>query len=57
MEDVAERSAHPVFASGGISTLSELRELEDRGVKGTVVGMALYSGALDARQAAEEFVE
>ncbi len=55
MEDVAEQSAHPVIASGGISSLNDLRELADRGIAAAVIGMALYTGALDARSVAEEF--
>jgi phosphoribosylformimino-5-aminoimidazole carboxamide ribotide isomerase len=55
MEDVAELSVHPVIASGGISSVSDLRELADRGIAAAVVGMALYTGALDARAVAEEF--
>jgi phosphoribosylformimino-5-aminoimidazole carboxamide ribotide isomerase len=55
MEDVAELSAHPVIASGGISSVADLRELSDRGVAAAVVGRALYTGALDARAVAEEF--
>jgi len=55
MEDVAELSVHPVIASGGIASVSDLRELSDRGIAAAVVGMALYTGALDARSIAEEF--
>jgi len=55
MEDVAELSAHPVIASGGISSVGDLRELEERGIAAAVIGMALYTGALDARSVAEEF--
>jgi phosphoribosylformimino-5-aminoimidazole carboxamide ribotide isomerase len=55
MEDVAELSVHPVIASGGISSVSDLRELADRGIAAAVIGMALYTGALDARSVAEEF--
>jgi phosphoribosylformimino-5-aminoimidazole carboxamide ribotide isomerase len=55
MEDVAELSAHPVIASGGISTVGDLRELSERGIAAAVIGMALYTGALDARSVAEEF--
>ena len=55
MEDVAEMSHHPVIASGGITTVHELRALADRGIAAAVVGMALYTGALDARAVAEEF--
>ncbi len=57
MEDVAELSVHPVLASGGITTVPDLRALADRGVAGAIVGMALYTGALDARAVAEEFPE
>lgn len=57
MEDVAEESVHPVFASGGVTTMNDLRALADRGVAGAVIGMALYTGALDAARVAEEFAE
>lgn len=55
MEDVAEASRFPVFASGGITTVEELRALEHRGVAGAVIGMALYTGALDPWAVAQEF--
>lgn len=57
MEDVAELSAHPVMASGGITTMNDLRALADRGIAGSIVGMALYTGTLDPRTVAEEFSE
>lgn len=57
MDDVAEASEHPVYASGGITTIAELRALEDRGIAGAIIGMALYTGALDARLVAEDFAE
>jgi phosphoribosylformimino-5-aminoimidazole carboxamide ribotide isomerase len=55
MEDVAEAATVPVFASGGVSSLNDLRALADRGVAGAIVGMALYTGAIDGRAAVEEF--
>lgn len=57
MEDVAEASTHPIVASGGITTLRELRNLDERGVAAAVVGMALYTGVLDVRAVSEEFSE
>lgn len=57
MEDVAEAAAAPVIASGGIATAADLRALEHRGVWGAVIGMALYTGTLDARAIAQEFGE
>lgn len=57
MEDVADLSEHPVLASGGITTMNDLRALADRGIAGAIVGMALYTGALDAGNVADEFAE
>jgi phosphoribosylformimino-5-aminoimidazole carboxamide ribotide isomerase len=57
MEDVTERSAHPVIASGGIATMNDLRQLAECGVAAAVIGMALYTGALDPRVLIEEFAE
>jgi phosphoribosylformimino-5-aminoimidazole carboxamide ribotide isomerase len=57
MEDVAETATVPVFASGGVASLVDLRALADRGVAGAIVGMALYTGAIDPRVAVDEFNE
>lgn len=55
MEDVAESAAFPVIAAGGIAGLGDLHALEDRGLAAAVIGMALYTGALDPWAVAEEF--
>jgi phosphoribosylformimino-5-aminoimidazole carboxamide ribotide isomerase len=57
MEDVVESASFPVFASGGIGSMADLRALAERGVAAAVIGMALYTGAIDPWQAAEEFTE
>jgi phosphoribosylformimino-5-aminoimidazole carboxamide ribotide isomerase len=57
MEDVVEASNFPVFASGGVATMQDLRALEHRGLAGVVIGMALYTGALDPTVVAGEFGE
>lgn len=57
MEDVVEAAPFPVYASGGIGSIADLRALADRGVAAAVIGMALYTGAIDPWQAAEEFGE
>jgi phosphoribosylformimino-5-aminoimidazole carboxamide ribotide isomerase len=57
MEDVVEASEVPVFAAGGVASLQDLRALEYRGVAGVVIGMALYTGALDPTTVAGEFSE
>lgn len=55
MDDVMEAATLPVIASGGIGAAYQLRDLAERGVAATVLGMALYTGALDPRAIAEEF--
>jgi phosphoribosylformimino-5-aminoimidazole carboxamide ribotide isomerase len=57
MEDVAEASNFPVYASGGVASMQDLRALEHRGIAGVVIGMALYTGALDPVVVAGEFHE
>ena len=55
MEDVAESSQFPVYASGGVTSIDDLRALEHRGIAGAVIGMALYTGAMDPVVVAGEF--
>lgn len=52
---LAGLSPHPVLASGGIAGAADLAELSRTGVAGAVVGMALYTGALDAAAVAREY--
>lgn len=54
LRQVAERTARPVVASGGISSLADiaaLRELVPLGVEGAIVGKALYAGAFTLGEA------
>ena len=55
MASVAAVSRAPVYASGGITTMQDLKALADRAVGGAIIGMALYTGVLDSRAVAEEF--
>lgn len=57
IEEAVQTSPWPVIASGGIGSLQDLRNLEDRGVSAVVLGMSLYTEALDPRVVAEEFAE
>jgi len=57
---LAQETSLPVVASGGVGTLDELREvarLHDIGVRGAIVGRALYEGkfsVIEAVRAADE---
>lgn len=43
-----------VTASGGISSLDELRELQRIGTHAAILGKALYTGRLDLKAVLEE---
>ena len=55
--DVCARTKAPVVASGGVSSLADLRALASLvpiGVEGAIVGKALYAGAFTLEQALAE---
>ncbi len=45
--ETIELSPHPVWASGGVTTMDELDFLDGAGAAGAVLGMALYTQTLD----------
>ncbi|HXO50627.1 MAG TPA: bifunctional 1-(5-phosphoribosyl)-5-((5-phosphoribosylamino)methylideneamino)imidazole-4-carboxamide isomerase/phosphoribosylanthranilate isomerase PriA [Mycobacterium sp.] len=54
LTQVTERTGAPVIASGGVSSLKDLRAiatLTDRGVEGAIVGKALYAGRFTLQEA------
>ncbi len=55
MKTVCTAATMPVIASGGITTMDDLRALDALGVQAAVIGMALYTGRLDARALSQEF--
>ncbi len=40
-----------IVASGGVSSLDDLRALKEMGLSGAIIGKAYYTGAIDLRQA------
>jgi len=57
LREVCARTDRPVVASGGVSSLADLRALADLvplGVEGAIVGKALYAGAFTLRDALAE---
>ncbi|HZN43850.1 MAG TPA: HisA/HisF-related TIM barrel protein, partial [Nitrospiraceae bacterium] len=53
LREILTISAFPVIASGGISTIEDLRALQSLGpqVESAIVGKALYDGKLNYREA------
>lgn len=44
--EVNKQTSIPLIASGGITSVDEIRELQKNGIYGAIVGKALYTGAL-----------
>lgn len=55
LRDIVECSPFPVIASGGITSLEDLRAVQSLGpqIEGAIVGKALYDGKLDYQAAVE----
>ncbi|MEH1126067.1 bifunctional 1-(5-phosphoribosyl)-5-((5-phosphoribosylamino)methylideneamino)imidazole-4-carboxamide isomerase/phosphoribosylanthranilate isomerase PriA [Micromonospora sp. CPCC 206061] len=56
LREVCGRTDKPIIASGGVSTLDDLRALSglaSDGVEGVIVGKALYAGAFTVAEALE----
>ena len=57
LREVCARTAVPVVASGGVSSLDDLRaiaSLVPLGVEGAIIGTALYQGAFTLEEALAE---
>jgi len=53
---LADAVSIPIVASGGVSTLQDIKnllEIENKGVTGVITGRALYEGSLDLKEAIE----
>lgn len=52
--DLQARCAMNIVASGGVSTLEDVRALAQMKLYGAIIGKAYYTGAIDLKQAIEE---
>ncbi|MBU8911488.1 MAG: 1-(5-phosphoribosyl)-5-[(5-phosphoribosylamino)methylideneamino]imidazole-4-carboxamide isomerase [Desulfobacterales bacterium] len=53
---LADAVSIPIVASGGVSTIQDIKnllEIESKGVTGVITGRALYEGSLDLKEAIE----
>lgn len=48
---LAQRYSMDIIASGGVSSLEDIRALKEAGVAGAIIGKAYYTGAIDLAQA------
>ena len=54
LKEMRQVISRPLIASGGVSSLEDLRSLAALGIEGTIVGKALYTGAVDLAAAIQE---
>lgn len=52
---LTEATGIDVIASGGVSSMEDLRSLHEAGIKGAIIGKALYEKRVDLREAIEAF--
>ena len=50
---LAEKFSMDIIASGGVSTLEDIRALRDLGAAGAIIGKAYYTGDIDLKKALE----
>ncbi len=53
LEAIAEATAIPIIASGGISSLDDVKKLLALPIAGMIIGRAIYEGKVDLRRAIE----
>ena len=52
--EICQKSAHPVIVAGGVSSLEDLKSISEmKGLKGTIIGKALYERKIDLGEALE----
>jgi len=51
LKELISTTLLPILASGGISSLEHLGKLRALGVEGAIIGLALYTGDIDLKQA------
>ena len=50
-ENLNARFSMNLIASGGVSSVEDIRSLRDAGIYGAILGKAYYTGAVDLREA------
>lgn len=51
MAEMVQATGHPVIASGGVTTVEDVRQLAATGVAGCIIGRSLYEGKLTLAEA------
>ncbi|MCX6012234.1 MAG: 1-(5-phosphoribosyl)-5-[(5-phosphoribosylamino)methylideneamino]imidazole-4-carboxamide isomerase [Chloroflexi bacterium] len=51
LKELIQKTGKPVIASGGISSIDQLKYLSIIGTEGAIIGQALYTGKIDLKEA------
>ena len=51
LKEIVKELDTPIIASGGITSIEDIKKLEEIGIFGVVIGMALYKGNINLKQA------
>ncbi|MCI9147411.1 MAG: 1-(5-phosphoribosyl)-5-[(5-phosphoribosylamino)methylideneamino]imidazole-4-carboxamide isomerase [Hungatella sp.] len=54
-KELTEETGMDIIASGGVSSMEDLKRLYDAGIQGAIIGKALYEGRLDLQEAVKLF--
>lgn len=54
LKRLVQEAGIPIIASGGVSSLDDLLALKETGVEGAIIGKALYTGAINLKEALEQ---
>jgi phosphoribosylformimino-5-aminoimidazole carboxamide ribotide isomerase len=52
-KELSEKYALDIVASGGVSTIDDIKELSKMDLYGAIIGKAYYTGAIDLKEAIE----
>jgi len=53
-EELSRRFSVDITASGGVSSMEDIRALKEMGLYAAIIGKAYYTGAVDLTAAVEE---
>ena len=51
MSEMKQATNIPVIASGGVTTLDDVKKLREAGLDGAIIGRSLYDGVIDLKEA------
>ena len=54
-KELTEKTGLNIIASGGVSSMDDLRNLASAGIKGAIIGKAIYENRVKVDEAVEEF--